>query len=112
MKKLIIAVTAAFLSIPVVAHEHTVWDKLARCESSSRWNINTGNGFYGGLQFTSGTWKAYGGAMFASRADLASKSQQIAVAKRVLTTGFGDFDPQGPGAWPKCSKRVGLTKGA
>ncbi|MFE9774864.1 transglycosylase family protein [Streptomyces sp. NPDC005931] len=80
------------------------WDKVAACESSNDWNINTGNGFYGGLQFTRSTWEAYGGTRYAPRADLATKDQQIAVAEKVL-------DGQGPGAWPVCSVRAGLTRG-
>ncbi|MEV0238589.1 transglycosylase family protein [Streptomyces sp. NPDC050674] len=80
------------------------WNKVAACESTSNWSINTGNGFYGGLQFTQSTWEAYGGRAYAARADLASKDQQIAVAEKVL-------DGQGPGAWPVCSARAGLTRG-
>ncbi|CAL9650184.1 transglycosylase family protein [Streptomyces griseomycini] len=80
------------------------WDKVAACESSNDWDINTGNGFYGGLQFTQSTWEAFGGTRYAPRADLATKDQQIAVAEKVL-------DGQGPGAWPVCSGRAGLTRG-
>ncbi|WP_033218740.1 transglycosylase family protein [Kitasatospora phosalacinea] len=80
------------------------WDRVAQCESGGDWNINTGNGFYGGLQFTSSTWRAFGGGQYAARADQASRSQQIAVAERVLAS-------QGPGAWPVCSKRAGLARG-
>ncbi|MFD7131679.1 transglycosylase family protein [Streptomyces sp. NPDC059894] len=80
------------------------WDKVAACESSNDWDINTGNGYYGGLQFTQSTWEAYGGTRYAPRADLATKDQQIAVAEKVL-------DGQGPGAWPTCSVRAGLTRG-
>ncbi|UUU29097.1 transglycosylase family protein [Streptomyces sp. CA-210063] len=78
------------------------WDKVAACESTNDWNINTGNGHYGGLQFTQSTWEAYGGTAFAARADLATKEQQIAIAEKVL-------DGQGPDAWPVCSERAGLT---
>ena len=81
----------------------SVWDRVAQCESGGRWHINTGNGFYGGLQFAQGTWAGYGGRQYASRADLASRSQQIAIAQRVLAG-------QGPGAWPVCSVRAGLTR--
>jgi murein DD-endopeptidase MepM/ murein hydrolase activator NlpD len=81
------------------------WNKVAACESSSRWHVNTGNGYYGGLQFAQSTWEAYGGPRYAARADLATKDQQIAVAEKVL-------DGQGPGAWPVCSARAGLTRGA
>src|SRR5690606_15126281 len=80
------------------------WDKVAACESTNDWNINTGNGYYGGLQFTQSTWEEYGGTRYAPRADLATKDQQIAVAEKVL-------DGQGPGAWPVCSERAGLTRG-
>ncbi|MDC0766628.1 transglycosylase family protein [Streptomyces sp. HD] len=80
------------------------WNKVAACESTSRWHVNTGNGYYGGLQFAQSTWEAYGGARYAARADLATKDQQIAVAEKVL-------DGQGPGAWPVCSARAGLTRG-
>ncbi|WP_282692649.1 transglycosylase family protein [Streptomyces sp. CC208A] len=81
-----------------------VWEKVASCESSSNWRINTGNGYFGGLQFSQSTWEAYGGREFAPRADLASKDQQIAVAERVLKG-------QGPGAWPGCGPRAGLARG-
>ncbi|MEV0692197.1 transglycosylase family protein [Streptomyces sp. NPDC050388] len=80
------------------------WDKVAACESSDDWDINTGNGYYGGLQFTQSTWEAFGGTRYAPRADLATKDQQIAIAEKVL-------DGQGPGAWPVCSKRAGLSRG-
>ena len=81
----------------------SVWDKVAQCESGGNWKINTGNGFYGGVQFAAGTWKAYGGKTYASQAHLATKAEQIAIARRVLAG-------QGPGAWPTCSRRAGLTK--
>jgi murein DD-endopeptidase MepM/ murein hydrolase activator NlpD len=82
----------------------STWDKVAACESSGDWGINTGNGYYGGLQFTQSTWEAYGGTRYAPRADLATKDQQIAVAEKVL-------GGQGPGAWPVCSVQAGLTRG-
>jgi len=85
------------------AWDATVWDKVAACESSNRWDINTGNGYYGGLQFSPTTWKEFGGTAYASRADQATKAEQIAIARRVLAV-------QGPGAWPVCSKVAGLTK--
>ncbi|MEZ0091995.1 transglycosylase family protein [Streptacidiphilus sp. EB129] len=81
----------------------SVWDKVAACESGGDWQINTGNGFYGGLQFTASTWAAYGGTHYAERADLADRNQQVTVAQRVL-------QGQGPGAWPVCSVRAGLTR--
>ncbi|MFE3110679.1 transglycosylase family protein [Kitasatospora indigofera] len=80
------------------------WDKVAMCESSGNWAINTGNGFYGGLQFTQSTWTEFGGAQYAARADLATKDQQITIAEKVLAS-------QGPGAWPVCSVKAGLTAG-
>ena len=65
------------------------WDAVARCESGGNWSINTGNGFYGGLQFTSSTWSAFGGGPYAPRADLASRSQQIAIAVFTAAVGLG-----------------------
>jgi nucleoid-associated protein YgaU len=81
----------------------TVWDKVAKCESGNRWHISTGNGYYGGLQFSSSTWKGFGGHKYGSQAHKATKAEQIAIARRVLAV-------QGPGAWPTCSRRAGLTK--
>ncbi len=80
----------------------TTWDRLAACESGGNWHINTGNGFYGGVQFSAGTWIAYGGGRYAPRADLATRAQQITIAERVLKG-------QGWHAWPACSARLGLT---
>ncbi|MCJ1679736.1 transglycosylase family protein [Streptomyces sp. APSN-46.1] len=78
------------------------WDCVADCESSGRWAVNTGNGFYGGLQFWQPTWEEYGGLAFAARADLASREQQIRVGEELVGT-------QGWDAWPVCSKRYGLA---
>src|SRR2546423_592285 len=61
----------------------TNWDAIAQCESGGNWGINTGNGFSGGLQFTPGTWAAYGGKQYAGNANQASREQQIAVAEKV-----------------------------
>ncbi|MET9750202.1 MULTISPECIES: transglycosylase family protein [Streptomyces] len=100
----------AGLALPLVgtgtaqAADAATWDKVAACESTHDWDINTGNGYYGGLQFTQSTWEAFGGTRYAPRADLATRDQQIAVAEKVL-------DAQGPGAWPVCSQRAGLTRG-
>lgn len=82
------------------AHAATVdtWNKVAACESTNNWHINTGNGYYGGLQFSQSTWRAFGGTAYAARADLATRDQQIAVAEKVLGS-------QGPQAWPVCSRR-------
>ncbi|MFM9607685.1 transglycosylase family protein [Streptomyces niveiscabiei] len=76
------------------------WDAVAQCESGGNWAINTGNGYYGGLQFSASTWAAYGGTAYASTANQASKSQQIEIAEKVLAS-------QGKGAWPSCG--VGLS---
>jgi len=79
------------------------WDAIAQCESGGNWHINTGNGYYGGLQFSRSTWQANGGGKYAGTADRASRSEQIAVAERVLRG-------QGIGAWPVCGKKGGSTK--
>ncbi|MFF6781628.1 transglycosylase family protein [Streptomyces sp. NPDC012510] len=73
------------------------WDAVAQCESGGNWSINTGNGYYGGLQFAASTWAGYGGTKYASTADQASKAQQIEIAEKVLAS-------QGKGAWPVCGK--------
>ena len=90
-------------AVPAEAATTSVWDRVAKCESGGNWKINTGNGYYGGLQFAAGTWKGYGGGTYASQANRATKAEQIAIARRVLAG-------QGPGAWPVCSRRAGLTK--
>jgi len=74
------------------------WSAIAACESGGNWAASTGNGFYGGLQFTEQTWLGYGGGRYASSANLATPAQQIAVAQRVLAG-------QGIGAWPVCGAR-------
>ena len=79
------------------------WDAIAQCESGGNWKINTGNGYYGGLQFSRSTWKAYGGGKYASTANKASRAEQIRIAEKVL-------DGQGIGAWPVCGKKAGSTK--
>ncbi|MDX2761743.1 transglycosylase family protein [Streptomyces europaeiscabiei] len=79
------------------------WDAVAQCESGGDWSINTGNGYYGGLQFAASTWAAYGGTQYASTANQASKAQQIAIAEKVLAG-------QGKGAWPVCG--TGLSGAA
>ena len=91
------------VALAAPAQASTVWDAVAQCESSGNWSINTGNGYYGGLQFSASTWKAFGGHQYASNAHLATKAQQIAIAQKTLAV-------QGPGAWPTCSKKAGLTK--
>ncbi|MGV9573797.1 transglycosylase family protein, partial [Streptomyces nigra] len=107
-----LSVTAggAGIALPLIgtgvaqAADLDTWNKVAACESTGRWHVNTGNGYFGGLQFAQSTWEAYGGTRYAARADLATRDQQIAVAEKVL-------DGQGPGAWPECSGRAGLTRG-
>ena len=79
----------------------SVWDRLAGCESNGRWHVNTGNGFFGGIQFDFGTWLRHGGGAFAPRADLATREQQILIGQRTQAS-------QGWGAWPYCSRRLGL----
>lgn len=82
------------------AAEGSVWDRVAACESSGNWSADTGNGYYGGLQFLPSTWRAFGGT---GMPDDASKAEQIRVAQRTLAA-------QGPGAWPVCSRKAGLTR--
>lgn len=84
-----------------VAPVSGIWQRLAVCESSGRWNVNTGNGYYGGLQEDMTFWRRYGGPAYASRPDLASPSAQIAVAQKGQAV-------QGWGAWPRCSRMLGL----
>jgi len=94
----------AFLFGPATAAQASVnWDAIAQCESSGNWHINTGNGYYGGLQFSRSTWTGHGGGKYAKTADKATRAEQITVAKRVLKT-------QGIGAWPVCGKKAGSTK--
>lgn len=81
--------------------QYGVWDRLAECESSSRWHIASGNGFYGGLQFDKATWARHGGLAYAWRADVATREQQILIAQRTQAS-------QGWSAWPYCSRHIGL----
>ncbi|GAA3292565.1 transglycosylase family protein [Arthrobacter citreus] len=92
----------ALTAVPSQAADASTWDALAQCESGGNWNINTGNGFSGGLQFAPSTWAAFGGQ---GDPTSASREQQIAVAERVLAG-------QGWGAWPACSAKLGLSGGA
>ncbi|MEU3606953.1 transglycosylase family protein [Streptomyces sp. NPDC035033] len=102
----LVGVTGAAVAAPLMAAgtasaaTASEWDRVAQCESGGNWSINTGNGYYGGLQFSASTWAAYGGTAYAATADQASKSQQIAIAEKVLAG-------QGKGAWPSCG--VGLS---
>lgn len=87
-------------SAPVVQKE-SVWDRLAECESGGDWSINTGNNYFGGVQFAKTSWDAMGGQEFAAYPHQASKEEQIIVAERVL-------EVQGWKAWPACSAELGL----
>ncbi|MFF8955670.1 transglycosylase family protein [Streptomyces sp. NPDC014894] len=86
---------------PAAAASVATWDKVAQCESGGNWSINTGNGYYGGLQFSRSTWDAFGGRQYAAYAHQATKEQQIRIAEKVLAT-------QGEGAWPNCGRAAGL----
>ncbi|MFI8188690.1 transglycosylase family protein [Streptomyces sp. NPDC085946] len=77
------------------------WDKVAQCESGGDWSLDTGNGHYGGLQFTASTWRAYGGEEYAPYAHRATKKEQILIGEKVLAG-------QGERAWPVCGPRAGL----
>ena len=98
-----VAAAGALAAPSAQAKVPKVWDRVAACESSGQWHINTHNHYYGGLQFGQPTWVDFGGRQYAPRADLARRKQQIAVARRVLAV-------QGPHAWPVCSKVAHLTK--
>jgi len=98
---LIAAVVPAMVASPAEAASLRTWKRLAMCESGGRWHINTGNGYYGGLQFSSSTWRAFGGRKFASNAHRASRAEQIRIAEKVRRV-------QGWGAWPACTSKLGL----
>jgi hypothetical protein len=80
---------------------NSVWDDLARCESGGNWAINTGNGYYGGLQFSLGTWQQYGGTEFAAYPHEATRAEQIIVAERLRAV-------RGYAPWPSCRAKLGL----
>ena len=90
-------------AVPPVT-DGSVWDALAQCESGGNWSINTGNGYYGGLQFNKQTWDAYGGTQYAAYPHQATREQQIAIATK-LRDSRGGY-----GAWPACSSKLGLPK--
>ncbi|NUT95630.1 MAG: transglycosylase, partial [Saccharothrix sp.] len=97
---LLTAATACLIGLGggvAAAQDGLDWDAVARCESGGNWSINTGNGYYGGLQFTPGTWAANGGTGMPQDA---TREEQIRVAENVLRT-------QGAGAWPSCAGRRG-----
>ncbi len=87
---------------PDYSSGNTVWDELAECESGGNWSINTGNGYYGGLQFDYDTWQAYGGGAYAEYPHQASREEQIAIAEKVRDANGGY------GAWPACAAELGL----
>ncbi|MER6848127.1 transglycosylase family protein [Streptomyces flaveolus] len=100
-------VTGSAIAIPLLgatgahAADGTNWDRVAECETGGAWSQNSGNGYYGGLQLSQDIWEQYGGLGYASSADQASRSQQIAVAEKVLAA-------QGIAAWPTCGLLAGL----
>jgi len=96
-------VTIPLLTAGAASAASVNWDAIAQCESGGNWAINTGNGFYGGLQFTESTWLGYGGGSYAKYANQATRAEQIAIAEKVLAG-------QGIGAWPVCGPR-GYTSG-
>ncbi|MFJ4921311.1 transglycosylase family protein [Streptomyces sp. NPDC088725] len=101
-------VTGSAIAIPLLAAsgasaaDASTWDRVAECESGGMWSADLGNGYYGGLQLSQEIWDQFGGADFASRPDLASRSQQIAIAEKVLKA-------QGPAAWLTCAPLARLT---
>ncbi|WP_327297202.1 transglycosylase family protein [Streptomyces sp. NBC_01197] len=102
-------VTGSAIALPLLAStgahaaDATTWDRVALCESGGIWSTDLGNGHYGGLQFSQATWDKYGGGQYAARADLASRSQQIAVAQKV-------YAAEGAAPWASCAAIAGLTK--
>jgi hypothetical protein len=95
-------VAAAPPQVPAVYSDgDTVWDDLARCESSGNWAANTGNGYYGGLQFSQATWLGYGGSAYAEYPHQATRAEQITVAERLR-------DARGYQPWPACRAELGL----
>ncbi|MGV9358234.1 transglycosylase family protein [Streptomyces misionensis] len=101
-------VTGSAIAIPLLgaasahAADGTTWDKVAGCESGGSWSADTGNGYYGGLQISQDDWMHYGGTQYASSADQASRSQQIAVAEKILAD-------KGTLPWATCALLSGLT---
>ncbi|ALG28167.1 resuscitation-promoting factor [Glutamicibacter halophytocola] len=89
----------AIVATTAPANAASTWDKLAQCESGGNWSINTGNGYYGGLQFSLSTWKAFGGSGMPNQA---SKAEQIRIATKVQAS-------QGWGAWPACTAKLGIS---
>ncbi|GGV81703.1 MULTISPECIES: transglycosylase family protein [Streptomyces] len=104
-------VTGSAIALPLIgasaanAADGTTWDRVAECESGGSWSADTGNGYFGGLQLSQDDWEQYGGLAYAPSPDQASRSQQIAVAEKILAH-------RGPGAWRTCALLAGLTRGS
>ncbi|MEU3852008.1 transglycosylase family protein [Streptomyces sp. NPDC029554] len=104
-------VTGSAIAIPLLgasgasAADGSTWDRVADCETGGAWSQNSGNGYYGGLALSQEDWENHGGLEYAASADLASRSQQISVAERILAD-------QGVGAWRTCGLLSGLEQGA
>ncbi|MFJ9798499.1 transglycosylase family protein [Streptomyces sp. NPDC101145] len=100
-------VTGSAIALPLLgagtasAADAATWDRVAECETGGMWSADLGNGYYGGLQLSQETWQAYGGTAYAPRADLASRSEQIAVAEKV-------YAAQGSAAWETCAPIANL----
>jgi hypothetical protein len=95
--------TKASPAAKISASRAGMWNRVAKCESGGNWKISTGNGYYGGLQFSASTWRAYGGGKYGSTANRATKAQQITIAEKVLKG-------QGAGAWGSCGRKAGLKR--
>jgi hypothetical protein len=96
-----VAVPVVAVTAPADAATLRTWNRLAQCEAGGNWHINTGNGYYGGLQISAATWRGHGGTRFARIPSRATKAEQIRVGERIRRT-------QGWRAWPACSARLGL----
>ena len=102
MEAILVAIPTPRPAPRIVTYDgDTVWDRLAMCESSGNWAANTGNGYYGGLQFSLSTWLGYGGAEFAEYPHLATREEQIIVAERLRAA-------RGYQPWPACRLKLGL----
>ena len=101
-----VAVTGGTLAtlgaVPAQAAPESDWDALAQCESSGNWSINTGNGFYGGIQFKQDVWVANGGTQYAPMPHMATREEQIIMGKKIHAIA-------GWGAWPGCQAKLGLS---
>lgn len=97
------AVAMGAMTSPAEAGTGSEWDRLAQCESHQQWNTNTGNGYYGGLQFSKGSWDWAGGRQYAAYPHQATRAEQIRTAERLLDLQHVS------NAWPYCSSKVGLS---